>query len=73
MFLYSKMSTGPWGELVQYRNLEAETLSDRRGWLGTLEELENKQGDCAIIHCWKPYYYPTEEEMDNVKKQLNNI
>jgi hypothetical protein len=41
--------------------------------LGSLEELENKQGDCAIIHCWKPYYYPTEEEIDNVKKQLNNI
>jgi hypothetical protein len=73
MFLHSKMTTGPWSELVQYRNQEAETLVDRRGWLGTLEELENKQGDCAIIHCWKPYYYPTEEEINNVKEQLYGI
>lgn len=70
MFLNSKMSTGPWKELVQYRNEEAETLIDRRGWLGSIEELENKQGDCAIIHCWKPYYYPTDEEIEYVKNDL---
>jgi hypothetical protein len=71
MFLYSKMTTGPWKELAQYRNSEAETLYDRRGWIGTTEELEDKQENCAIIHCWKPYYYPTEEENEFVKNELN--
>jgi len=70
LFLYSKMSVGPYNELVQYRNSKAQTLLDRRGWLGSMQELEEEQGDVAIIHCWKPYYYPTEEEVIYVEKKL---
>jgi hypothetical protein len=43
---------------------------DRRGWPGKIEELEKTQPDTAVIHCWKPYYYPTEEEIKYVNNQL---
>lgn len=66
VFLYSKFSVGSWSELAQYRNSKAETLSDRRGWLGTMEELELEQNGVAVVHCWKPYYYPTPEEKQEV-------
>jgi hypothetical protein len=35
-----------------------------------MEILEQKQGDTSVIHCWKPYYFPTEEEIEYVKKEL---
>jgi hypothetical protein len=37
---------------------------------GTIEELEAIQPDIAVIHCWKPYYYPTKEETYNVMENL---
>ena len=70
VFLYSKFSVGNWEELSQYRNKNVDTLSDRRGWPGTIEELENEQNNVAVVHCWKPYYYPTEEESNYVKNSL---
>lgn len=70
IFLYSKFSVGSWSELAQYRNTKAETLVDRRGWLGTMEELESEQNGVAVVHCWKPYYYPTFEEKSEVFELL---
>lgn len=64
IFLYSKFTVGSWSELSQYRNTKCiNNSSDPRSpWNGTIQELEEEQGDVAVIHCWKPYYYPTEEE-----------
>jgi hypothetical protein len=45
-------------------------MGNRLGWPGTMEDLENEQGDIAVIHCWKPYYYPTKEEIDLVDLDL---
>jgi len=70
LFLYSKFTVGSWRELSQYVNPNVESLADRKAWLGTMQELESFQRDSAIVHCWKPYYYPTEEEKVFVKKQL---
>jgi hypothetical protein len=70
IFLYSKFSVGGWSELAQYKNSEAETLCDRRGWLGTIEELESKQNGVAVVHCWKPYYYPSHDEVELVNLEL---
>jgi hypothetical protein len=72
IFLYSKFSVGSWSELAQYKNTKAETLVDRRGWLGSMEELELEQSGVAVVHCWKPYYYPTEEEKLEVEEDLKN-
>jgi hypothetical protein len=70
LFLYSKFTVGSWKELGQYRNTKIQYTGDRRTWGGTMLELENEQGDVSVIHCWKPYYYPTSEEKDFVKSQL---
>lgn len=73
IFLYSKFTVGNWSELAQYKNPYVNTLADRRGWPGTMEDLESIQSDVSVIHCWKPYYYPTEEEKEKVKQELNEL
>lgn len=73
IFLYSKLSVGPWRELSQYRNTKVESLVDRRGWPGEMEDIEKEQNGVAVVHCWKPYYYPTEEEKQKVIEELNEI
>lgn len=70
IFLINKHSVGSWKELTQYRNTKVNTLADRRGWPGTMEDLELEQGDVSVIHCWKPYYYPTIEETTFIKNNL---
>ncbi len=73
IFLYSKFSVGYWEELSQYKNSNILHMEDRNGWPGTIEELEKEQGNVAIIHCWKPYYYPTYQEKQYVKNNLCTI
>ena len=73
IFLYSKFTVGNWSELSQYKNPNVSTLANRRGWPGTMEELESVQLDVSVIHCWKPYYYPTENEIQLIKNDLNNV
>lgn len=71
LFLFSKFSVGQWEDAQQYRHSNIPHLRDRLGWPGTMEDLEKEQGDIAVIHCWKPYYYPTEEETALVDLALN--
>lgn len=73
LFAYAKLSVGSWKEIAQYRNDKVVYTGDRKTWPGTMEELEREQGDVTIIHCWKPYYYPTEQEKIAVKDELKNI
>jgi len=70
VFAWAKLTFGGWRELSQYRNPDATSLADRQGWNEPMEILEQKQGDTAVIHCWKPYYFPTEEEIEYVKNEL---
>jgi hypothetical protein len=74
LFLYSKMSVSGWSELSQYRNDKfIDKGNPRDAWEGSIEELEDHQGDLAVIHCWKPYYFPTQEEIDFVENDLKNF
>lgn len=70
MFIYSKFSAGSWSELAQYRNTKVPHLHDREGWPGSMEDLEIEQNGVAVVHCWKPYYYPTPEETKEVYDNL---
>jgi hypothetical protein len=70
LFLFSKLSVGQWGDAQQYRHTNIPHMGDRLGWPGTMEDLENEQGDIAVIHCWKPYYYPTKNETELVDLDL---
>lgn len=72
IFAWAKLTFGGWNELSQYRNPDVTTLGDRNGWNEPMEVLEQKQGDTAVIHCWKPFYFPTEEEKYFVKKELES-
>lgn len=73
LFLYSKFTVGNWKELSQYKNSNSDkTSSDpRSNWEGLINELELEQGDVAVVHCWKPFYYPTKSETDEVKLSLS--
>jgi len=70
IFIWAKLTFGNWDELTQYINPDGISLHDRQGWNGPMEILEQKQGDTAVIHCWKPFYFPTEEEKYFVKQEL---
>ena len=70
IFLYSKFTVGTWSELTQYRHSKFKNLTNRSGWGDTIENLEQEQGDVSIIHCMKPYYFPTTEEREYVSKEL---
>jgi hypothetical protein len=72
LFMHAKFSVGPWEDAQQYRHSNIPHMGDRMGWPGTMEELENEQGDISVIHCWKPYYYPSEEEIKLVDSNIKN-
>lgn len=70
LFIFSNFTAGQWGDAQQYRHSNIPHMGNRLGWPGTMEDLENEQGDVAVIHCWKPYYYPTNEEIELVDLDL---
>ena len=72
LFLYSNFTIGSWSELAQYKNTKSnkESNDPRSHWEGSIKELEEEQGDVAVVHCWKPYYYPTEDEKKEVLQNL---
>lgn len=71
IFLYSGFTIGPWpGTLSQYIHSNVPNLNGRCGWPGTMEDLEKEQGITKLVHCWKPYYFPTEEETEYVYSHL---
>lgn len=86
VFLYSKFTIGLWSELKNYSNhaigihdyhvhsgndrIHITAASRELGWPGTIKELEAAQGDASVIHIWKRYYYPTEEETEFIKEDL---
>lgn len=70
LFLNAKMSVGTWEDAQQYRHLNIPHMHNREGWPGSMQELENQQQNVAVVHCWKPYYYPTEQEVLEVNNQL---
>jgi hypothetical protein len=73
VFLYSNFTVGSWrSTLTQYTHSNVPHKGNREGWPGTMEELAAEQGDSKVIHCWKPYYYPTEEETGYMYSQLNS-
>jgi hypothetical protein len=58
------MSVSSWNEISQFRNSKViDTGNPRDPWMNSIEELEKEQGDVAVIHCWKPYYFPTDKEI----------
>lgn len=62
-FMYSKFTVGSWEDANQYRHSNIPHMGDRAGWPGSIESLEKEQINIAVVHCWKPFYYPTEEEI----------
>jgi hypothetical protein len=74
VFLHSKYTVGSWNELQQYKNSKVSSMGlGRLTWPGTMKELEAEQENAAIIHCWKPYYYSTQEEKNHVLNNIINI
>ena len=74
IFLNAGFSVGPWNQLAQYFNPEGWfTQDDRKNWIGDISQLEmNQPQEVNILHCWKPYYYPTDEEKKQIELELKN-
>lgn len=68
-FLNNSSSVGYWSELVNYKSHNNVSYFTREAF--NIETLNNKQGDCAIVHTWKLYYFPTEEEITYVNNKIN--
>ena len=68
-FLNNSLSAGPWKEIVNYRGYDHYSYSTRDAFVE--DSLNNKQGDVAVVHTWKLYYFPTEDEINYVNKKLN--
>ena len=73
VFMLAKCRVGLWDQLRQYTHSNIPHMDDRAGWPGTIAELEAEQpAGVNVIHCWKPYYYPTAEEQQAVLDALNH-
>jgi hypothetical protein len=70
LFMHSKFTYGQWEDASQYRNMNVPHLGDRAGWPGTMGELEEEQNNVAVVHCWKPFYWPTEDEILHVNNKI---
>jgi hypothetical protein len=68
-FLNSKMSAGSWSEIVNYKSYNEAYYSTREAF--DEKSLYTKQGDASVVHTWKLYYFPTEEEIKYVNNKLN--
>lgn len=72
IFLNANMSVGHWKEVDSYINKNVAGANDRSTWPGSMESLEKEQHPWVnVIHCWKPYYFPTEEEKNYVNQELS--
>jgi len=72
IFLNAGLSAGSWEDADQYRHSNIPHMGDRLGWPGSMDDLAKEQRDVAVVHCWKPYYYPSQEEINQVDKDLEN-
>jgi hypothetical protein len=71
VFMFSGFSVGNWGEIDQYFNQDVRGGCGRLTWPGTMAKLEAAQKPGVnVIHCWKPYYYPTAAEKQFVTDAL---
>jgi hypothetical protein len=74
VFMLAKCSVGLWDQLGQYTHSNIPHMGDRAGWPGSMVELEAQQpAGINVIHCWKPYYYPTDAERQFVLNELKTI
>lgn len=68
-FLNNKSNVGGWEEIVNYRSYNQHHYSTRDAFVK--ETLNTKQGNASVIHAWKLYYYPTDDEITYVNTKLN--
>lgn len=68
VFLYSKFTTGSDNSIVaQYRS---EKVHPDQMKPEHIEEIEKDHGTTKVVHCWKPYYRPSEDIINIVKQNL---
>ena len=51
-------------------DINENILEGKHYWANPINELEKQQGKAKVVHCWKPYYFPTEEQKQEV---INNL
>jgi hypothetical protein len=67
-FLNNKSLVGYWKEIVNYRIHNQHHHTTREAYD---QETLTKYSDYAIVHSWKPYYFPTQQEVEYVDQKIN--
>lgn len=67
VFLYSGFTTGSDNSIVnQFKSTSIHPNSMKED---DIEEAQKENSDTKVVHCWKPYYRPT----DTTKEQVKNL
>lgn len=72
-FDYFKRTIGGWGELVNCTFLKYDIIKIRESWKTHPHEVDPQTKDASIIHGYKGYYFPTEDEINYYKKIIYNV
>jgi hypothetical protein len=71
-FDYSKRSIGSWSELCNTKPPPYNVIHEREKWMTRPQEVDIDTINASIIHGYKGYYFPSEEEINYVNNKLWN-
>lgn len=72
-FDYCQKSIGGWDQLVHCFISRDFELNKRESWKTKPQEVDKHTEGAAVIHGYKGYYFPTEEEIEYVNTKLNEF
>jgi hypothetical protein len=72
-FDYFKKTIGGWGELINCSFLTYDIMKNRESWKTHPHEVDPQTKGASIIHGYKGYYFPTEDEIYYYKKIIYNV
>ncbi len=69
-FDYAKKTVGGWSELINCNPPPHEVINQRHEWKTSPQEVDESTKYASIIHGYKGYYFPTQDEINYVKSKL---
>jgi hypothetical protein len=72
-FDYFKKTIGGWEELINCTFITYDIINIRESWKTHPHEVDSDTDHSSIIHGYKGYYFPTEEEINYYKKIIYNV
>lgn len=73
LFDYAKKNIGGWSELSHCNFSDPYSITNRDLWANTPQEVDPNVKNASIIHGYKAYYFPRQEEIDYINTKLCTI